>query len=93
MTDPGVPVPLFSPYLPDLAPANFFLFTRVKRELVGLTLTQETFKKEWKEAVRTLSAANFTTAFRRHEHCKKSVNIADSYCMLKARNKQTPNYV
>jgi predicted acetyltransferase len=35
------------PYSPDLAPANFFLFPKVKRELVGLTLTKETFKKEW----------------------------------------------
>jgi histone-lysine N-methyltransferase SETMAR len=34
------------PYSPDLAPANFFLFPKVKRELAGLILTKETFKKE-----------------------------------------------
>jgi hypothetical protein len=28
------------PYSPDLAPAKFFLFPKVKRELAGLTLTQ-----------------------------------------------------
>jgi hypothetical protein len=32
------------PYLPDLARADFFLFPKVKRELAGLTLTQDTFK-------------------------------------------------
>jgi hypothetical protein len=39
------------PYSPDLAPVDFFRFPRVKRELAGLTLTQETFKKEWEWAV------------------------------------------
>jgi hypothetical protein len=34
------------PYSPDLAPANYFLFPRVKRELAGPTLTQDIFKKE-----------------------------------------------
>jgi hypothetical protein len=34
------------PYSPDLAPTDFFLFPKVKKELVGLTLTRETFKKE-----------------------------------------------
>jgi hypothetical protein len=36
----------------------------VKRELAGLTLIKETFKKEWKGATRTLKAANFAMAFR-----------------------------
>jgi hypothetical protein len=35
----------------------------VKRELASKTLTQETLKKEWEGAVRTLSGANFATAF------------------------------
>jgi hypothetical protein len=52
----------------------------VKRELACLTLTQETFKKELKGAVRTLLAADFATAFRRwYKRCKKCVNIAGSY--------------
>jgi hypothetical protein len=33
------------PYLLDLAPANFFLFLRVKRELSGLTLAHKAFMK------------------------------------------------
>ncbi len=39
-------------YSLDLAPA-------------GKTLTQETLEKEWEGAVRTLSTADFVTAFRR----------------------------
>ncbi len=32
--------------------------------MAGLTLTKETFKKEWEGAAKTLNAADFTTAFR-----------------------------
>jgi hypothetical protein len=50
-------------YSPDLAPANFFLFPRVKRELACKTLIQETLM-EWEGAVRTLSLADFAMTFR-----------------------------
>ncbi len=46
------------PDLPDLTPADFFLFTKVKKELAGLTLTRETFMKKWEGAVRTLMEKN-----------------------------------
>jgi hypothetical protein len=52
------------PYPPDLAPADFFLLSRVKRELAGYTLTQKTFKKEWEGPMRNLLAADFATAFQ-----------------------------
>jgi histone-lysine N-methyltransferase SETMAR len=65
------------PFLPDLAPADFFLFPSMKRELADKTLTKETLKKEWEGVVRTLSAADFTLAFRWWYDCrKKCVNIA-----------------
>jgi hypothetical protein len=68
------------PYSPDLVLADFFLFHSVKRELAGKTLTQETLKKEWERVVRTLSAENLATAFRRwYEHCEKRINIAGGY--------------
>jgi hypothetical protein len=51
------------PYSPELAPADFFLFPKMKKELMGLTLTRETFKNEWLGAVRALSAADFAEAF------------------------------
>jgi histone-lysine N-methyltransferase SETMAR len=59
------------PYSPELAPADFFLFPKVKRELAGLTFTKEIFKKEWEGAAKTLKAADFAMAFRRWmERCK-----------------------
>ncbi len=39
------------PYLSDLAPADFFLFPRVKIKLAGLSLKQETFQKSWEGVV------------------------------------------
>jgi hypothetical protein len=52
------------PYSPDLALVDFFVFSKVKRELASLILTKETFKKEWEGAARTLKAADFSAAFR-----------------------------
>jgi hypothetical protein len=40
--------------LPDPAPAVFFLFPRVKNELAGLSMTQESFQKGWEGVVRTI---------------------------------------
>jgi hypothetical protein len=52
----------------------------VKRELAGLTLTQETFKKEWEGAVRSIAAADFAEAFRRwYERHEKCVAIGGGY--------------
>jgi hypothetical protein len=47
-----------NPYSPDLAPANFFKFPRVKKELASLTFTQETFKKECEGDARTIFPAD-----------------------------------
>jgi histone-lysine N-methyltransferase SETMAR len=35
------------PFSPDLIPADYFLFPKLKKELAGFTITQEEFKKEW----------------------------------------------
>jgi hypothetical protein len=52
----------------------------VKRELAVLTLTKETFKKEWEGAARTMKAADFTTAFRRwYERCERCIDIVWFY--------------
>jgi histone-lysine N-methyltransferase SETMAR len=68
------------PYSPDLAPADFFLFPKVKKELAGLTLTRESFKNDWEGAVRTLSAADFAEAFRQwFRRCEKCVDIGGGY--------------
>jgi histone-lysine N-methyltransferase SETMAR len=68
------------PYSPDLVPPDYFLFPRVKVELAGLTLTQDTFKKEWEWAVRSITAADFAEAFRRWFQChEKCVSIGCGY--------------
>jgi histone-lysine N-methyltransferase SETMAR len=68
------------PYSPDLAPADYFLFPRVKKELAGLTMTQDTFKKSWEGAVKSLAAADFAEAFRRwYQRHEKCVSIGGGY--------------
>ncbi len=52
------------PYSPDLAPADYFLFPRIKRELAGLTMIQDTIKKSWEGAVKSRTVADFAEAFR-----------------------------
>ena len=68
------------PYSPDLAPADFFLFPKIKKQLAGKTLTQESLKKEWEGAARTLTADDFATAFRRwYGRCDKCIRIGGNY--------------
>jgi histone-lysine N-methyltransferase SETMAR len=68
------------PYSPDLAPANFFLFPKVKKELAGLTLMRETFKKEWEGGCETLTAVDFVEAFQQwFLRCEKCITIGGSY--------------
>jgi histone-lysine N-methyltransferase SETMAR len=68
------------PYSPDLAPADFFLFRRVKEELAGITLDHSSLKKEWEGVTRSISAEEFATAFRRwYERCQKCIDIGGGY--------------
>ena len=43
----GVQMVDHAPYSPDLAPADFFLFPKMKEELAGRHLTQDGFKMAW----------------------------------------------
>jgi hypothetical protein len=64
-------------YLPDLAPTDFFLFWRVKEQLMGLTLDQNTIKKTWEGVMRAIATEEFATAFWRwYERCQKCVEIS-----------------
>jgi histone-lysine N-methyltransferase SETMAR len=68
------------PYSPDLAPADFFLFPTVKRELAGISMTQKEFKNKWEGVIRSISKDDFTRAFQRWlERCEKCVRINGSY--------------
>lgn len=68
------------PYSPDLAPADYFLFPKMKGDLAGLTMTRETFKPELERVLRSISEEAFTTAFQKwiHRH-EKCVAIGGSY--------------
>jgi hypothetical protein len=59
------------PYSPDLTPADYFLFPKLKKELAGITMTQEKFKKEWEGVLRRFSREELAKAFVRwYERCK-----------------------
>jgi hypothetical protein len=47
------------PYSPDLAPADFFLFPKVKGELAFLTLTEKTFKMRPEGVLRKIVKSEF----------------------------------
>ncbi len=51
------------PYSSDLAPADYFLFPKLKKELAGITMTQEKFKKEWEGVLLGISREEFAKAF------------------------------
>ena len=51
------------PYSSDLAPADYFLFPKLKKELAGITMTQEKFKKEWEGVLWGISREEFAKAF------------------------------
>jgi hypothetical protein len=57
----GIQVREHTAYLPDLAPAYFFLFRRVMEALAGTTLDldQESLKKAWKGVIRTITIKDF----------------------------------
>ncbi len=50
-------------YLLDISPADFFLFPRVKLELAGLLLSQESFKKIWVGSSGLLPGTNLSLPF------------------------------
>jgi histone-lysine N-methyltransferase SETMAR len=68
------------PYSPDLAPADYFLFPTLKRELAGLTMSLDEFKQKWEGVIRTLTKDDFARAFERWLHrCEKCVRIGGGY--------------
>jgi histone-lysine N-methyltransferase SETMAR len=70
------------PYFPDLAPADYFLFRRVKEELAGLRLTPESLKNTLEGVIRSISFDEFAAAFRLWlDQCNKTsafVSMADT---------------
>jgi histone-lysine N-methyltransferase SETMAR len=68
------------PYSSDLAPADYFLFPTLKRELAGLSMTLDEFKTKWEGVIRTLTEDDFARASERWPHrCKKCIRIGGGY--------------
>jgi hypothetical protein len=68
------------PHLPTcliLPTAGFVLFLRVKPELVGMSLAQDTFKSSWEGAIRIITEEDF--AFHWMEHCERCIRCASNY--------------
>ena len=61
------------PYSPDLAPADYFLFPKIKAELAGDHIAPGGFKKAWYRVMGKVKKEDFTKAFwkwtDRHEKC------------------------
>ncbi len=64
MAAKGIQVLEHPPYSPDLAPADFYLFRRVKEALAGTTLDQDSVKTAWEGVIRTITTDDFAMAFR-----------------------------
>ncbi len=68
------------PYSPDLAPADFSLFRKVKEGLGGQSLDQDTIKNAWEGVTRSISAVDFAAAVRSClERCKKCVSLGGEF--------------
>ena len=68
------------PYSPDLAPADFFLFPKVKNDLAGKTLRQEIFRSSWEGAIKKLSKDDFAAAFEKWMgRCEKCISLEGGY--------------
>jgi histone-lysine N-methyltransferase SETMAR len=68
------------PYSPDLTPADFFLFRRVKEELAGIQLSPATIKEAWEGVVLGITMKEFAVAFRQYlDHCNKCIRVNMGY--------------
>ena len=77
-----------APYSPDLAPADFFNFPKVKEALAGRTLTDSTFRAEWGRAAKTVSKDDCADAFSKWlDRCKKCVQKHGNYVEKYQKNK------
>ncbi len=68
------------PYSPDLAPADYFLFPRMKNDHSGLHMTRDSFRNELERVLHDIIKDDFATAFQRwiHRH-KKCIQVAGGY--------------
>ena len=67
-------------YNPDLAPADFFFFTKVKVNLEGLEIAEEDVKTSWEGAVLPITKEDFKATFKRWlERHQKCISLDGDY--------------
>jgi hypothetical protein len=75
----GVLVLKHAHYSPDLALFDFSLFPKLKKELAGVSMTPEVFRKKWGRLLRSIPKEEFTTAFLRlQERFEKRIHNGDT---------------
>jgi hypothetical protein len=68
------------PYSLEITPMNFFLFPRVKPELAGLSLSQDSFKTSWVGVLQTIAKDEFAKhIWQMYECCYKCIQISDDF--------------
>ena len=68
------------PYSPDLAPADYFLFPKLKGKLAGTFMDAESFKKNWDGVTSTMTRDEYAQAFQKWVyHHRKCILIDGSY--------------
>ena len=69
------------PYSPDLAPADFWLFPKIKAALAGRFMDSGTFKTEWDGVTSLIGVQEYEAAFlkwaERHEKCSRLGNYVE----------------
>ena len=79
-TTHSIPVLEHAPYSPYLAPADFFLFPKVKELLAGMNIAADGVKTAWEGVTRTIAEEEYAAAFRRwYERSEKCVRIGGDY--------------
>lgn len=68
------------PYSPDLAPADFFFFPKVKSIISGISIEGDSVRPMWENAAKALSPNDFQNAYERWiERFQKCIRIGGGY--------------
>lgn len=68
------------PYSPDLAPADFFFFPKLKAELAGTRITDSSVRTVWERVTNSLTKEDFVAAFEKWEdRWDKCVKVNGDY--------------
>ena len=81
VTEKGIPVVRQAPYLPDIAPSDFWLFLKIKQQLKGFRFqSQDDIMQNATDQLKVLSPDEFKTCFEQWKHCwVKCVNAQGTY--------------